>query len=127
MALVRNMPMRDAPTRDAPYERHAYKMADGRDTPMRDKPMRWPMRDTRLWERHAYAYEMAPVRGTPMTWPMRDARLWGTRLWDGFCEKHAYERHAYLHRLEKKGGAFVAGGGVAVEGVPPAAISRGLI
>jgi hypothetical protein len=52
---------------------------------MRDTPMR------------------APVRGTPMRWPMRDARLWGTRLWDGFCEKHAYERHAYLHRLEKRG------------------------
>ena len=34
---------------------------------------------------------------------MRDARLWGTRLWDGFCEKHASERHAYLHRLEKRG------------------------
>jgi hypothetical protein len=33
-----------------------------------------------------------------MRWPMRDARLW-----DGFCEKHAYERHAYLHRLEKRG------------------------
>jgi hypothetical protein len=49
---------------------------------MRDTPMR------------------APVRGTPMRWPMRDARLW-----DSFCEKHAYkkcpyemaayERHAY--------------------------------
>jgi hypothetical protein len=38
-----------------------------------------------------------------MIWPMRVARLWGTRLWDGFCEKHAYERHAYLHRLEKRG------------------------
>jgi hypothetical protein len=25
---------------------------------------------------------------------MRDARQWETRLWDGFCEKHAYERHA---------------------------------
>jgi hypothetical protein len=61
------------------------------------------MRDTRLWERHAYAYEMALVRGMPMIWPMRDARLWGTHLWDGFCEKHAYERHAYLHRLEKGG------------------------
>jgi hypothetical protein len=45
-----------------------------------------------------HAYEMAPVRDTPMIWPMRDARLW-----DGFCEKHAYERHAYLHRLEKRG------------------------
>jgi hypothetical protein len=43
-----------------------------------------------------------------MRWPMRDARLW-----DSFCEKHAYkkcpyemaayERHAYLHRLEKRG------------------------
>ena len=54
------------------------------------------MRDTRLWEKHAY--EMALVRGTPVIWPMRDARLWGTRLWDGFCEKHAY-----LHRLEKRG------------------------
>ena len=52
-------------------------------------------------ERHAY--EMACGRGTPIRWPMRDARLWGTRLWDGFCEKHAYERHAYLHRLEKRG------------------------
>jgi hypothetical protein len=83
------------------YERHAYETADGRDTPIRDKPMRWPMGDTRLWERHIY--EIAPVRGTPMIWPMRDARLWGTRLWDGFCEKHAYERHAYLHRLEKRG------------------------
>jgi hypothetical protein len=61
------------------------------------------MRDTRLWERHAYAYEMALVRSMPMIWPMRDARLWGTHLWDGFCEKHAYERHAYLHRLEKGG------------------------
>jgi len=40
---------------------------------MRDKPMRWPMGDTRLWERHAY--EMAPVKGTPIRWPMRDARL----------------------------------------------------
>jgi hypothetical protein len=38
-----------------------------------------------------------------MIWPMRDARLWGTRLWDGFCEKHAYERHVDLHRLEKRG------------------------
>ena len=47
-----------------------------------------------------HVYEAAPVRDTPMTWPMRDARLW-----DGFCEKHAYkkcpyemaayERHAY--------------------------------
>ena len=26
---------------------------------------------------------------------MRDARLLVTRLWDGFCEKHAYERRAY--------------------------------
>src|ERR1700728_2212510 len=42
-----------------------------------------------------YAYEMAPVRGTPMRWPMKDARLWETRLWDGFCEKHAYERCAH--------------------------------
>jgi hypothetical protein len=98
---------------------------------MRDKPMRWPMRDTRLWERHVYAYEMAPVRGTPMIWPMRDARLWGTRLWDGFCEKHAYERHAYLHRLEKRGepswpaGAWRAGR--LRYRVPPAAISHGLI
>jgi hypothetical protein len=38
-----------------------------------------------------------------MIWPMRDTRLWGTRLWDGFCKKHAYERHTYLHRLEKRG------------------------
>jgi hypothetical protein len=30
------------------------------------------------------------MRGTPMRWPMRDARLW-----DSFCEKHAYERRAY--------------------------------
>ena len=37
-----------------------------------------------------YAYEMAPVRGTPMKWPMKDARLW-----DGLCEKHAYEGRAY--------------------------------
>jgi hypothetical protein len=37
------------------------------------------MRDARLGEMHAYE------RCTPM----RDARLWGTRLWDGFCEKHA--------------------------------------
>jgi hypothetical protein len=37
---------------------------------MRDKPMRWPMRDTRLWERHAYAYEMAYERGMPMRWPL---------------------------------------------------------
>jgi hypothetical protein len=44
-------------------------------------------------ERHAY--EMAPVRGTPMKWPMKDARLWETRLWDGLCEKHTYERRAY--------------------------------
>jgi hypothetical protein len=100
MAPVRNMPMRDAPMRDASM-RDMPEMADGRDTPIRDKPMRWPMRDTRLWERHAYV--MAPVRGTPMIWPMRDARLWGTRLWDGFCKKHAYERHAYLHMLRKGG------------------------
>ena len=26
---------------------------------------------------------------------MRDARLLVTGLWDGFCEKHAYERPAY--------------------------------
>ena len=26
---------------------------------------------------------------------MRDARLLVTRLWDGFCEKHAYERPVY--------------------------------
>ena len=26
---------------------------------------------------------------------MRDARLLVTRLWDSFCEKHAYERPAY--------------------------------
>jgi hypothetical protein len=45
------------------------------------------------YERHAN--EMALVRGTPMRWPMRDARLWETRLWDGLCEKHAYERRAY--------------------------------
>jgi hypothetical protein len=32
---------------------------------MRDKPMRWPMGDTRLWERHAYE------RGTHM----REARI----------------------------------------------------
>jgi hypothetical protein len=24
-----------------------------------------------------------------------DTRLWETRLWDGLCEKHAYERRAY--------------------------------
>jgi hypothetical protein len=89
------------------------------------------MGDTRLWERHAYAYEMAYGRGMPMIWPMRDARLWETRLWDGFCEKHAYERHAYLHRLEKRGepswpaGAWRAGR--LRYRVPPAAISRGLI
>jgi hypothetical protein len=89
--------------------------------------MRWPMRDTRLWERHAYTYEMAYGRGMPM----RDARLW-----DGFCEMHAYERHAYLHRLEKRGepswpaGAWLAGAwrtGRLTYRVPPAAISRGLI
>ena len=45
-----------------------------------------------IWELHVC--EMAYGKGTPM----RDARLW-----DGFCEKHAYERHAYLHRLEKRG------------------------
>ena len=52
------------------------------------------------YERHTY--EMAPVRGTLMKWPMKDTRLWETRLWDGLCEKHsyayemaAYERHAY--------------------------------
>ena len=45
------------------------------------------------YERHAY--EMAPVRGTPMKWPVEDAHLWEIRLWDGLCEKHAYERHAY--------------------------------
>src|ERR1700733_3827106 len=103
-------------------EMHAYEMADERDTPMREKPMRWPMRDTRLWERHAY--EMARVRSTPMIWPMRDARLWETRLWDGFCEKHAYERHAYLHRLEKRAGAWPTGAqrtGRLTYRVPPAA------
>jgi hypothetical protein len=71
------------------YERQAYEMADGRYT---------PMGEVRLWEMYAcerHAYEMAyarctPVRETPMRWPMRDARLW-----DGFCEKHAYERRAY--------------------------------
>jgi hypothetical protein len=42
------------------------------------------------YEKHAY--EMAPVRGTPM----KDARLREIRLWDGLCEKHAYERHAYV-------------------------------
>ena len=26
---------------------------------------------------------------------MRDVRLWETRLLDGLCEKHAYERRAY--------------------------------
>ena len=26
---------------------------------------------------------------------MRGVRLLVTRLWDGFCEKHAYERPAY--------------------------------
>jgi hypothetical protein len=71
-----------------------------------------------------------------MIWPMRDARIWGTRLWDGFCEKHAYERHAYLHRLEKRGepswlaGAWPAGAwraGRLRYRVPPTAISRGLI
>jgi hypothetical protein len=36
-----------------------------------------------------------PMRDMPMRWPMRDARLWETRLLDGLCEKHAYERHAY--------------------------------
>jgi hypothetical protein len=46
------------------YERHAYGMAFVGDTPMIDAPMRWPMRDARLWETH---------------------------LWDGLCEKHAYE------------------------------------
>jgi hypothetical protein len=100
-------------------------MAYGRDTHMRDTPMRemhayercTPMR-ARLWdgfcEKHAYkrcpyemaAYEMVygrgmlmrctpTVRGTPMRWPMKDARLWETRLWDGFCEKHAYKRCVY--------------------------------
>jgi hypothetical protein len=53
-----------------PYERHAYEMADGRDMPIRDKPMRWPMGDTRLWERHAYAYKMTYGRGMPMRWPL---------------------------------------------------------
>jgi hypothetical protein len=30
-----------------------------------------------------------------MRWPMKDARLWETRLWDGFCAKHAYKRRVY--------------------------------
>jgi hypothetical protein len=38
----------------AAYERRTYEMAYGRCTPMRDKPMRWPVIDTRLWEKHAY-------------------------------------------------------------------------
>ena len=59
---------------------HAYEMAYARCTPVRDTPMRWPMRETCLWdgffekyafERRAYkmtayerhAYDMAPVRG----------------------------------------------------------------
>jgi hypothetical protein len=49
--------------------RCAYEMGYGRGTPMRDTPMRWPMGDTRLWERHAYekrAYEMVYGRGMPM-------------------------------------------------------------
>jgi hypothetical protein len=63
-----------------------------------------------------------------MIWPMRDARLWGTRLWDGFCEKHAYERHAYLHRLEKRGSLRGRRGGWSTGRlgyrVPPAAIDK---
>jgi hypothetical protein len=54
------------------YERHTYKMA-----PVRGTPMRWPMGDTRLWEKHAYerrayemaayeAYKMAHLRDTPI-------------------------------------------------------------
>jgi hypothetical protein len=30
-----------------------------------------------------------------MKWSMKDARLWETRLWNGLCKKHAYERRAY--------------------------------
>jgi hypothetical protein len=46
-----------------------------------------------MWELHAC--EIAYGRGThmrdaPVRWPMRDARLW-----DGFCEMHAYERCPY--------------------------------
>jgi hypothetical protein len=52
------------------------------------------------------AYEMAygrgmlmrctpTVRGMPMRWPTKDVCLWETRLWDGFCEKHAYKRRVY--------------------------------
>jgi hypothetical protein len=64
---------------------------------------------------------MAYERCTPM----------GDTPRDGFCEKHAYERHAYLHRLEKRGepswpaGAWRAGR--LTYCIPPAAISRGLI
>jgi hypothetical protein len=46
-----------------------------------------------------YAYEMGLVRGTPMRWLMKDVRLWEIRLWDDLCEKHAYERRAYVFFL----------------------------
>jgi hypothetical protein len=42
-----------------------------------------------------------------MRWPMKDVRLWEIRLWDDLCEKHAYERRAYVFFLriiiEEKG------------------------
>jgi hypothetical protein len=42
-----------------------------------------------------HTYERCtPMRDMPMGWLLREARLWETRLWDGFCEKHAYERRA---------------------------------
>jgi hypothetical protein len=53
-----------------PHEMHVYEAALIRDTPIRDKPMRWPMGDTRLWERYVYE-RCTPVRcrsvgGMPM-------------------------------------------------------------
>jgi hypothetical protein len=62
-----------------------------------------------------------------MIWPMRDARLWG-HAYGTASEKHAYERHAYLHRLEKRGepswppGAWSTGR--LGYRVPPAAIDK---
>jgi hypothetical protein len=45
---------------------------------------------------------------------MRDARLLVTRLWDGFCEKHAYKRPAYeKHAYEP----VVYGGGTPIDGL----------
>jgi hypothetical protein len=45
-----------------------------------------------------HACEMTYERCTPV----RDARLRETRLWDGFYEKHAYERRAYAPMQQQR-------------------------